>query len=123
MAKILVTDDDAFFRRMVRSMLEAVLHVVVEARDGAACLEILSGEDFDLLIIDMVMPKVDGIEIIRRVRGDGNPVKILVVSGGIAHMPAATSLRMAELLGADDHLVKPFSGPQLYQKVNGLLGK
>jgi CheY-like chemotaxis protein len=121
MARILVTDDDRYFRALVKAMLLEAGHHVGEAQDGQQCLAALADLPFDLLIVDILMPKMDGIEIIRQVRTRNKQIKILAMSGGGTHVPLETSLRMAGQFGANAYLTKPFSGPQLYAKLSELL--
>jgi DNA-binding NarL/FixJ family response regulator len=105
--RVVVCDDHPVVRQGLRSFLEAQgFDVVGEATDGAAAVEVVRRERPDVLLTDLVMPGVDGIEAIRRLRADGPPVGILVLtsfSGADQVIPAIQA-------GADGYLLKD-AGP------------
>jgi DNA-binding NarL/FixJ family response regulator len=105
--RVVVSDDHPVVRQGLRSFLEAEGFAVVgEADDGAAAVEVVRRERPDVLLTDLVMPGVDGIEAIRRLRADGPPVGILVLtsfSGADQVIPAIQA-------GADGYLLKD-AGP------------
>ncbi len=105
--RVVVSDDHPVVRQGLRSFLEAQgFDVVGEAADGAAAVEVVRRERPDVLLTDLVMPGVDGIEAIRRLRADGPPVGILVLtsfSGADQVIPAIQA-------GADGYLLKD-AGP------------
>lgn len=121
MAKVLVVDDVSFVRHVIRGVLQRQGHEVAEAEDGAACLKALAEGAFDLVILDMIMPGVDGIETVKRIRVANPGIRILAISGGANAFPAGIALKMSEMYGADRILVKPFTDQELLETLDGLL--
>jgi CheY-like chemotaxis protein len=117
MALILVIDDKTTMRELARRMLERGGHIVVEAEDGEAGLAMLERAEADIVITDLIMPKVEGIETIMRIKRSYPSTKIIAMSGG-----DEVNLRAARKLGADETLVKPFEKAVLLDMVNRLLG-
>lgn len=116
---ILVIDDDPAVRSVVRRTLERVGYIVLEAENGAAGLTTAAARPIDLVITDIYMPDVDGIETIQRLREKDPTRLILAMSGGSDY--ARGSLEDARLLGADATLPKPFGPAQLRDAVAALL--
>ncbi len=108
MAHFLVVDDEPSFRALLRDILEGAGHGVTEARDGAEALAFLERGAFDLVLTDRLMPKVDGLELVRRVkaRPSAPPVVVLTAHGSI---PEAVE---AVRLGAADYITKPLPSPE-----------
>jgi DNA-binding NtrC family response regulator len=106
-ARILVADDEAAFRELLADVLEGAGHEVVEARDGAEALAALERGSFDLVLTDQRMPRLGGIELVRRSRAlsGAPPVVVLTAYGTI---PEAVE---AVRLGAADYLTKPLPSP------------
>lgn len=109
MPKILLVDDNDLSRAATRRLLECVGCEVQEAGDAAGALELVAEDDFDLLMTDILMPDMDGIELIRELyRTDRRP-KIIAISGGFSAIGGKDRvLRWARALGADTVLSKPF---------------
>lgn len=122
MAEILVIDDMAGVRRAVDAMLKQAGHRVTTADDGAAGVELLKQKRFDLVIVDILMPKLDGSEVIFMMTGMPNRPPILAVSGGGAGISASEALKVARLK-ADAFLEKPFDKEQFLGAVTKLLAK
>lgn len=121
MAKILIADDVAEMRNMIRSMLESAGHEVLEAQNGRAAIKILQGtEIIDVIVTDILMPEADGLEVIRAAAGRPN-LGIIAISGGGNYMPAAVSLAMSEAFGARKVLFKPFRKQELLDAVNSVI--
>ena len=116
---ILVVDDDKDYRILVRYQLEAVGYQVLEAADGRSAIALLSKQFVPLVILDIVMPSVEGIEIIMRLRRQGCHSKILVVSGA---GKADEYLKAAICLGADDKFNKSRPVADLLEAVQALMG-
>jgi CheY-like chemotaxis protein len=123
-ARILVIDDDRAIRAVVLLLLERCGHQAVAAESGKQALGILDSGDFDLLIIDIFMPEMDGFETIRSVRSSKPNMPIIVMSG--AHNrpgPIPDFLLMATKLGAIESLRKPFTPQVLIAIVESCLGQ
>ena len=120
MAQILVVDDDPNILRNVREILEEEGHEVREALSGEAAMEILAGAPVDLIVSDLYMPAMDGIEILIRLHDEYPGVPLVAMSGG-GRMAKQELLRDASMLGAVATLEKPFTVEQLIDIVNGAL--
>ncbi len=120
MARILVIDDDSPVRMIIRRMLEAEGHEVVEAVDGESGVKTFRQNPTDLIITDIVMPKKEGLEIIRELRQEFPDVKIIAISGG-GKVQGRHYLELAKKLGAAYTFEKPFTWKQLTNTVNELL--
>ncbi|MGH9124990.1 MAG: response regulator transcription factor [Acidimicrobiales bacterium] len=119
---ILVVDDDAGVRTAVSWRLQADGYSVSEAPDGTSALEQIQSATPDLVILDLGLPGVGGLDVLRKVRYDGraNPARqlpIIVLSGHGAETDRVVGLD----LGADDYLVKPFSIGELAARIRSVL--
>jgi CheY-like chemotaxis protein len=121
MARILVIDDELVVRQALSIMLANVGHTVETAENGRAGLALLERESFDLVLTDILMPEMDGIEAMRKLRALPSPPKIVAMSGGV-QLSREDFPRAAELLGADGALSKPFRARELYALIDRLLG-
>lgn len=120
MAKILVVDDDPVMQMTVQRVLEQVGHAVVAAEDGAKGLARLRAEGFDLLVLDIFMPGMDGFETMRRVLQQQPDLPIIMTSGRPntpESMQEPDYLTMATKLGAVEALPKPFNPAALLAMV------
>ena len=117
MAKILIVDDEPRIRELIHEHLQYSGYICEEAGDGSAALAQLSGGGFDLVILDLMMPFMDGMTCLRemRARHINTPVIILTARGEEYDKLAGLES------GADDYVVKPFSLAVLYAKVQALL--
>jgi DNA-binding response OmpR family regulator len=114
--RVLVVDDEPTVREVVAGYLRRDGHTVAEAADGTAALHLVESERFDLVVLDMMLPGVNGLDILRRIRQLGDLPVIMLTAR------AEESDRVAGLeLGADDYVVKPFSPRELAARVNGVL--
>jgi two-component system response regulator MprA len=114
---ILVVDDDAGLRRALRRVLVSQGFEVEVAEDGPAALARLHERPFDLVVLDVMMPGTDGIEICERLRSDGVEVPVLMLTARDAVRDRVTGLEA----GADDYLVKPFANEELVARIRALL--
>ncbi len=120
MATILVVDDDEAFRSMLRRTLERHGHDVREAAEGGAALRALSAATVDLVITDIIMPDMEGIETTRQLRRAYPDIKIIAMSGG-GRMKAEGYLRAAKAFGAVRVLCKPFDNRELFAAIDAAL--
>ena len=120
-ATILVIDDDPLLRAIAGEILGGAGYQVIEAEDGAAGLEMLDVAPADLIITDMLMPEMDGVEAIMAIRRKRPGTPIIAISAGAKHQPAGDLLRLAVALGADASLSKPLRQGELLALVERLL--
>lgn len=121
MSKILVIDDDGDVREYIRRVLERCGHVVYEAANGKEALAMVQQDRFELVIIDMLMPVMDGAETILHLRSLAEEPKILAISGGSSAFAAEVCFRVAEVAGAARTLNKPVTKKALLGCVQQLL--
>ena len=122
MAEILVIDDMAGVRRAVDSMLKHAGHKVTVASDGAEGMELLKQRRFDLVVVDILMPKLDGSEVIFQLTAQPNHPPVIAISGGGAGLSASEALSSARLK-ADAFIEKPFDKDQFMGLVDKILSK
>ena len=116
MAKVLVVDDEAGIRSAVRRTLLPLGHEVWDVPGGTEALPLLDVIPFDLIITDVYMGAVDGMELLMRVQQMGLRIPIVVITGG-GHASADDILDMAKRCGATETLDKPFTPRQLRETV------
>jgi two-component system response regulator MprA len=115
--RILVVDDDRAVRESLRRSLQFNGYTVALAGDGQQAMEVLAMQRPDAMVLDVMMPRVDGLEVCRRLRGSGDDLPILVLTAR-----DAVSDRVAGLdAGADDYLPKPFALEELLARLRALL--
>jgi CheY-like chemotaxis protein len=120
-ATILIIDDDPLMRAIAGEMLSSAGHQVLEAEDGAAGLSLLEVAPVDLIITDMLMPEMDGVESIMAIRQRRPGIPVIAISAGARHQPAGDLLRLALALGAEAALSKPIKRGELLALVEKLL--
>ncbi len=121
MTTILLVADEDLLREGVREILEMSDYTVIEARDGEEALSLFAINNVDLVISDIVMPNMDGVDFVSRLRESFPDVPILTISGGSRVVSARFGLDSALLSGANASLTKPFNAKQLLEKVQQLL--
>ncbi len=116
-ARVLVVDDEPAVQTALSRALTLERYEVAQARDGREALERLSATPYEVVILDVSMPHVDGLEVCRRLRegGDRTPVLMLTAREGVDDRVAGLDA------GADDYLVKPFALRELLARVRALL--
>src|SRR5207247_2766335 len=120
-ASSVVTDDQEPIRRIVRRALENERHAVLDASDGELGMQILERETVDVVITDIFMPGLDGIQTLREIRRRFPAVRVIAMSGGDS--TGLLDLRKdAELLGAVKSLQKPFTAREIVDVVRAGLG-
>lgn len=120
MAHILVIDDDPVLRRVITLVLEQAGHTVLRCENGRKAIDFLAHDRADLLITDIIMPEMDGVETVRAARKLQPDLPILAISGGGSFDPA-DYLGIARVFGATDILPKPFKPADLAARVATLL--
>ena len=116
MARVLVVDDDHTVREVVVSYLRAGRHDVDEAADGETALEAMRARPADLVVLDLMLPGIGGLEVCRRLRETSDvPVIMLTALGG------ETDRVVGLERGADDYVTKPFSPRELVLRVDSVL--
>ena len=115
--RILVVEDERKVANFIRQGLAEEGHTVEVAADGAAALDLLEGPPYDLVVLDLMLPKVDGFEILKlaRARRLATPVLVLTARDSVADKVRGLDL------GADDYLTKPFSFDEFLARVRALL--
>ena len=130
MARILVIDDEQYIRTALREVLEREGFRVSTARDGRKGLELLEEEGADLVITDVIMPGIDGVATLERIKAEHPGLPVIVISGGgtvspVDYEPGAIStsayLASAAKAGAACTLTKPFNRKELLNAVSNLL--
>ena len=116
MAKILIADDDPHIRQLLAFALEKAGFEVVEAEDGEAALEKAEAAAPDLLVLDINMPRMNGLDVCRQLRARGE-LPILILSSRDEEIDRVLGIE----LGADDYVVKPFSPREVVARVTAIL--
>ena len=114
--RILVVDDEVRYQRLLDANLRTDGYEVVAASDGAEAIDIFSSQPIDLILLDVMMPKLDGFETCQRIREYSNvPIIMLTAKGDEKDRVRGLDL------GADDYLTKPFSATELLARVRAVL--
>lgn len=121
MVKILVIDDDDEIRLMLKEMLARAGHEVFEASSGAIGLEIVENERPDVVITDILMPEMDGVETIIHIQCSHPDAKIVAMSGGNECLDARLCLRVGETAGATVMLKKPIGRVELLKAIDDVI--
>lgn len=111
--KVLVVDDADFMRMMLEDILRHWGHTVLQAKDGQECLDILQGEAVDVCVLDIVMPGIHGIEVLKRIKEGWPGMKVVMLSA----LSRESIVKLALRLGADAFVVKPFQAECLVERV------
>ena len=115
--KLLVIEDERRMADLLRQGLQEEGHTVVCAYDGAEGLEIARAYQFDVILLDIMMPKVSGHEIVRRLRAQKNETPILFLTA----LDAVSNVVQGLDLGADDYLTKPFAFDELLARLRAVM--
>jgi DNA-binding response OmpR family regulator len=115
-ARILIAEDEAPLRNLIRMSLEVIGHHVTTVNDGEEALTAFASEPFDLVILDIMMPRIDGFDVCREIRTRSDvPIIMLTALGDTDDM-----VRGFEL-GADDYIAKPFSFKEVQARIHAIL--
>jgi two-component system chemotaxis response regulator CheY len=121
MIKLLLADDDPFFRNAVAAVLRRNNFAVRHATDGVDLLEKLDSVQPDLIVTDIFMPVMDGIEILRELKRRSNSIPVIAISGG-SSSGNFDVLRAADMLGAERVLAKPLNYEEFLSTIRTLVG-
>ena len=116
-AKILIAEDESNIRQGLLATLESEGYTVVAASDGAQALRLFAQEKFDLVVLDVMMPKASGYDVCRELRAHGSRVPVLFLTAKGEEIDKVVGLK----LGADDYVTKPFGIHELIARVEALL--
>ena len=117
MFHILVADDDKNTRRLLQAVLQADGYAVTTAENGAEALEVMERETVDLVVLDVMMPRMDGYEFTKTLREADNNLPILMVSA--KQLPA--DRKQGFLAGTDDYMTKPIDEEEMLLRIRALL--
>lgn len=117
MFQILVAEDDRNTRRLLQAVLENDGYQVVTAEDGESALEVLDRQHVDLVVLDVMMPRMDGYEFTKTLRACNNNLPILMVSA--KQLP--TDKKQGFLVGTDDYMTKPIDEEEMLLRIKALL--
>ena len=117
MLKILIAEDDRELRQLFQHVLTKNGYTVKGVSDGREALDALDNDYFDLIISDIMMPDVDGYELVRRLRESGSNIPVLMITA----KDAFDDMRLGFLSGTDDYMVKPVNVNEMVLRVGALL--
>ncbi|MDO8336933.1 MAG: response regulator [Microcella sp.] len=119
MSRILIVEDEPDVLLLLENRVRGAGHDVQSASDGERGLELALAENPDLIILDWMMPKLDGIEVLERLRADevGGGIKVLMLTA----RSQQNDVDRAFAAGANDYIVKPFSSRELVERIATLL--
>ena len=122
MALILIVDDDAWYRTLLVQMLKKEGHATAEAADGVDAIASMRRQRPDAVVMDMLMPNMDGADAIVEMQKNGLDMPLIAMSGGRRTVTPEFNLESARLLGAAAGLTKPFTAAQLRSALAEALG-
>ena len=111
--KVLVVDDADFMRMMLEDILTHHGHTFLEAKNGEECLKLLQDESVDVCVLDIHMPGLDGLEVLKRIKEDQPGLKVVMLSA----LCSESSVKTALQLGADAFVAKPFQAECLISRI------
>ena len=121
MAHILLVEDSPEVSMTVREILENASHTVDDVDSGAAALKVLKTNKYDLIVSDIWMPGMDGIALLKEIRGSGNNIPVVVISGGAPNAPLTYTAPLAATFGANIVIYKPFEKAELLKAIATVL--
>lgn len=117
--RILVVDDEEALRTVLSTELSSEGYEVSAASDGGEAIEMVKGNDYDLVLLDIKMPNVDGFEVLKFVKGTKPDIKVIMLTGFADLKNAIESKR----LGAEDFVSKPYDLVDLLTTIERVLGE
>ena len=121
MAHILLVEDSPEVSLSVREILTAAGHSVEDAGSGKQALTRLATGTFDVIVSDIWMPEMDGIALLKEIRGAGNNIPVVVISGGAPNAPLTYTAPLAATFGANTVVYKPFERAELLKAIDSVL--
>jgi two-component system, OmpR family, response regulator MtrA len=118
-ARVLVADDDDDILALVKAVLEREGHEVIAVHDGAQALESVQAKSPDLVVLDISMPELDGLEVLRRVRAEAVTRDLPVIL--LSAQAQEADVERGYAIGASAYVKKPFSPRELAERVDALL--
>jgi DNA-binding response OmpR family regulator len=115
--KVLIVEDDQAMAVALRDGFEYEGYIVQVARDGAAGLRMASAKELDLIVLDVMLPRISGFDVCKQLRGAGIPTPIIMLTARGQEIDKVVGLK----IGADDYVTKPFSFMELMARVEALL--
>jgi two-component system, OmpR family, alkaline phosphatase synthesis response regulator PhoP len=115
MKKILIVEDEEPIRELIKLHLDMAGYETLEAEDGEKALKLIRTKDIDLVVLDVMLPKLNGYELLPHITSKGTPVILLTAKGSMKDKVVGLNA------GADDYLIKPFEGIELIARINALL--
>jgi DNA-binding response OmpR family regulator len=117
MGRVLIVEDDQAMTVALRDGFEYEGYSVLHAGDGACALRLASEKEFDVIILDVMLPKLSGLDVCRQLRSSGNGIPIIMLTARGQEIDKVLGLK----IGADDYVTKPFSFMELIARVEALL--
>jgi two-component system alkaline phosphatase synthesis response regulator PhoP len=117
MSRVLIVEDDQAMAVALRDGFQYEGYQVTVARDGASALSLANEKQFDLLVLDVMLPKMSGLEVCKQLRSSGNSVPIIMLTARGQEIDKVIGLKT----GADDYVTKPFSFMELLARVEAVL--
>lgn len=121
MAHILLVEDSPEVSLSVREILASAGHTAEEAASGKGALKALKAGKFDAIVSDIWMPEMDGIALLKEIRGAGNDIPVVVISGGAPNAPLTYTAPLAATFGANVVVYKPFEKAELLKAIETVL--
>ncbi len=120
MSRILVVEDDEAVRETICVVLEAAGHDIAEATNGEEGLRLIESGAFDLAVVDIWMPRLDGVALLRQARAAASELPFIIVSGGGPGHTLEHASALCDAYGANSVLIKPFENRELLEAVDTL---
>lgn len=118
MARVMIVDDTSFMRKILKDIFKKTGHsVVAEAENGRKAIKTYRSLELDLVTIDIIMPEMDGLETIKKIKSKDNDIKIIIVSA----MGQKEIIFKAMDIGVDDFIVKPFKEERIKEAIEKTL--
>ena len=118
---ILLVEDSPEVSLSVREILASVGHDVDDVANGKEALAKLADHSYDMVVSDIWMPEMDGISLLKEIRGAGNDVPVVVISGGAPNAPLTYTAPLASTFGANAVIYKPFEKEELLKTIDAVM--